>query len=401
MSIRKGTSIIAGNISQNIDSEFSLTSNNPVKNSVITNKLEQTLDYKNITNCITEISQDIKLELSSDGTLTLKAGSKVYVPNGAGVFDTETITSDLTLASYAGTYQEGVVWTNSGVIDSVNTNKFFSGSSTPTFTGQGLWYDTANNICKISRDSGSTWEKCSLPLCLCTVDSGTRTQIQQTFNGFGYVGSTVFALPGVKGLIPNGRNHDGSLNSITFVLENVLVEDLSDFISGLANKALGVCITLTPNPDLRVWLRTYSYNSKTNYYHSSSDNSIINMIEIGTIKATSTSFNTFIPRTVFQAVDYNDTEYMTKGALSNIVNGSDKKVGDVYYTSAANNTSVYAPSGGKWLILYVVEVNISTAVLYLYSDDLYHKVGEIVNGGTQITQARNGYGAYVSLLKIA
>ena len=33
------------------------------------------------TNCITEIPNDIKLELSN-GTLTLKAGSKVYVPNG-------------------------------------------------------------------------------------------------------------------------------------------------------------------------------------------------------------------------------------------------------------------------------------------------------------------------------
>ena len=34
-----------------------------------------------ITNCITEIPQDIKLELNN-GILTLKAGSKVYVPNG-------------------------------------------------------------------------------------------------------------------------------------------------------------------------------------------------------------------------------------------------------------------------------------------------------------------------------
>ena len=38
------------------------------------------------TNRILEIPQDIKLELNN-GTLTLTAGSKVYVPNGAGVFD--------------------------------------------------------------------------------------------------------------------------------------------------------------------------------------------------------------------------------------------------------------------------------------------------------------------------
>ena len=35
-----------------------------------------------ITNCITKIPQDIKLELSSEGILTLKAGSKVWYPNG-------------------------------------------------------------------------------------------------------------------------------------------------------------------------------------------------------------------------------------------------------------------------------------------------------------------------------
>lgn len=39
------------------------------------------INYNNISNCITEIPQDIKLELNN-GTLTLKAGSKVYVPNG-------------------------------------------------------------------------------------------------------------------------------------------------------------------------------------------------------------------------------------------------------------------------------------------------------------------------------
>ena len=41
------------------------------------------------TNCLTEIPQDITLELNN-GTLTLKAGSKVYVPNGSGVFDVVT-----------------------------------------------------------------------------------------------------------------------------------------------------------------------------------------------------------------------------------------------------------------------------------------------------------------------
>ena len=56
------------------------------------------------TNRILEIPQDIKLELNN-GTLTLKAGSKVYVPNGfesdgtTPKFDVITTTSDLSISS--------------------------------------------------------------------------------------------------------------------------------------------------------------------------------------------------------------------------------------------------------------------------------------------------------------
>ena len=57
-------------------------------------------------------------------------------------------------------------------------------------------------------------------------DSGF-TSIDQVFNGFGYIGSTVFALPGVKGLAPNGRNADGSLKNTEVVCEGVSVYSTS------------------------------------------------------------------------------------------------------------------------------------------------------------------------------
>ncbi|MBO7733689.1 MAG: hypothetical protein J6S67_14085, partial [Methanobrevibacter sp.] len=55
----------------------------------------------NVSNCITEIPQDVKLELNN-GTLTLKAGSKVYVPNGAGVFNEVVIASDINISMGTG-----------------------------------------------------------------------------------------------------------------------------------------------------------------------------------------------------------------------------------------------------------------------------------------------------------
>lgn len=178
------------------------------------------LDDK-LTNLLIKIPQDIKLELN-DGTLTLKAGSKVYVPNGVGVFDEVVIPSDVS---------RDVVWTGPGIITCENNNYIdwapidycFSGDAAPDNPINGsLWYDTGNN--RIWRYDGSKWTaKKSLPIAILNSSKTQSEQsIKQVFNGFGYIGSTNFALPGVKGLIPDGRNVDGSLNNIEFTTTSVL-----------------------------------------------------------------------------------------------------------------------------------------------------------------------------------
>ena len=71
-----------------------VTSADFIKSDIQSNLLNYT------TNRILEIPQDIKLELNN-GTLTLKAGSKVYVPNGfesdgtTPKFDVVTIENDI------------------------------------------------------------------------------------------------------------------------------------------------------------------------------------------------------------------------------------------------------------------------------------------------------------------
>lgn len=177
--------------------------------------------YKQITNCITEIPQDIKLELN-DGTLTLKAGSKVYVPNGTGKFNEVTISSDKTITHTSnGTYS--VFVTENQAFLSI-TNIISSGEG---FDIQDQQYHTryniTDNIIRYTTNYGSSWDvnNLSFPLCHITVSNGKITSIDQVFNGFGYIGSTIFALPGVKGLIPNGRNADGSLKNIEFTIDSV------------------------------------------------------------------------------------------------------------------------------------------------------------------------------------
>ena len=180
------------------------------------------------TNCLTHIPNDINLELNNR-TLTLKAGSKVYVPNGFeadGVtpkFDEVVIENDETLIGSWGTNGSTLIYLNSdkhlyqiGLI----TDRVSSGSTAPTATNAQLWYDTTNNIIKKYSGGSLVQTGCSLPIALCNKTDGTEStiinSIDQVFNGFGYIGSTVYALPGVKGLIPNGWNEAGRYNNIEF-----------------------------------------------------------------------------------------------------------------------------------------------------------------------------------------
>ena len=177
-------------------------------------KRSLTLTLPNKSNYVTEIPQDIKLKLNN-GKLTLKAGSKVYVPNGAGVFDTVTLPADKTATQTSNDTR--LYFYNGSYIEKFPVTQCYSGSTAPSGQRYMFWYDTTNNVVKKTSDSGSTWESgWSLPFCIATASNGALTSIDQVFNGFGYIGSTVFALPKVKGLIPNGKNVDGSFKNIEY-----------------------------------------------------------------------------------------------------------------------------------------------------------------------------------------
>lgn len=97
-----------------------------------------------------------------------------------------------------------------------------SGSSSSLTSQYRCWYDTTNNSIKWTDDTGSTWrEGFSFPIALITTDASSIVSIDQVFNGFGYIGSTVFALPGVKVQAPNGINADGTYNSSVYTISTV------------------------------------------------------------------------------------------------------------------------------------------------------------------------------------
>lgn len=259
------------------------------------------LNYKNISNCITEIPQDIKLEVSGN-TITLKAGSVYYVPNGVGVFDKKTVASDISRTyTGTGTSIRIVLINNGGAIDTPNALSVYSGDTDPE-VGSVYWYDTATNVVNAKSSATSNAPGCSLALGVITVTDGAITSIDQVFNGFGYMGSTVFALPGVKGLIPNGRNEDGSLNNIQTTVNNVITYTTTDNATGNYYTQLGTNYVARANQDF------WKYNEQKNIVLR--ENNIDNKILCCPFRMENGVIKTMNMQTTFHAVDYADIKYI-------------------------------------------------------------------------------------------
>ena len=331
---------------------------NDVSTSAASTEFVNNFANSNRTNCITKIPQDIKLELK-DGVLTLKAGSKVYIPNGVGVFDEVVIESDISSSpTYDGTskmllYYRKISLGSGFVLDCASLSIIFSQSGAPNNPGNGwVWYDTTNNAIKRYNTNNSTWEILSSTLPVAEVQSTSNaiTSIDQVFNGFGYIGNTVFALPGVEGLIPNGRNADGSLKNIKFTTTSVLTytrtwdtqtkqtwfidKDLSMFI-------YDYYIESTEEPST---INTIWYNPNTNITYRKGDSG--NFVELPCIPLSSVDnggkISSFSPKNVFQAVDRNDTEWASTAGKP-----SDR------YTDIplqASGTKYTAPASGYFFI---------------------------------------------------
>ena len=291
----------------------------------------------NVSNCITEIPQDIKLELNN-GTLTLKAGSKVYVPNGSGVFDEVTIDSDLTIPAWENAAQ-GMLSIKPSTFDIWISlkNQQYSGGTPPTDSLYELWYDTDNNKVRTSSDIGSTWaDGYSLPIALITSNGSSWTSIDQVFNGFGYIGLTIFGLPGVKCLIPNGRNADGTCNNIEITLSSVqtTLESsnrnrnralLAINSSGNLERPNTIWGTVNRLQDLPKEANSCWYcveDNKIHYFNNYSVESIVSYVFVGSFSTTGySSFGSkskityFDKKVAFQAVDYSDSDFIANCAM--------------------------------------------------------------------------------------
>lgn len=332
---------------------------------------KQFLGNSNITNCITEIPQRIKLELNN-GVLTLKAGSEVIIPNGfeedgtTPKFDYVTVENDLNLTADTYNYQEFVFYNvSSKTLARQNANMVASGSS--NVLGQAstycYCYNTSENKFYTTSNGGTNWSEISisLPICIATKNNSLYTSIDQVFNGMGYIGSTIWVDKGVRGLIPNGRNEDGTLNN--YVVKTNKLRFGSNIGTSTASPYWYIWSNLSKD-NLPVGYRngvastTYfqdekpTLNNGVNYavWYSPAENLVRFTNNAGTtweksdycLVASYTCQNGvvtgFKPRTTFIALDYNDKQQISTWAMP-----SNKYIN---LTLGASGTTYTAPANG-------------------------------------------------------
>lgn len=318
----------------------------------------------NVTNCIINIPQDIKLELNA-GVLTLKAGSKVWIPDGfeqdgtTPKFYQRTIENDIVnSAPYTNVSGKTMLFlVSSTTMRDLNIDACYSGGSEPPTTYYNrMWFDTTNNLVKEQPNGWISGR--SLPIAILNSDGSNFISIDQVFNGFGYIGSTVFALPGVKGLIPDGRNADGTLKNIEFSLSTVKTSTLqydSEQMWSFANST-GTILGDTIGSGQTIYFiknlkNMYSlgitsgyskcYVEETNKWYQNANTSTwteTKMCPFAHTRSSSLKITKFNSKTDFHAVDYNDTDFIAHQSMPSGTH--------ISLTLGASGTSYMAPADG-------------------------------------------------------
>lgn len=204
-------------------------------------------------NGVSYIPHDIDFEIVNGTTPTLYAGSEVWVPygrnapeysigdslnsgiitaiswDGSRLFYKVRYDTDLSIDITSDPASAEFVTSISPSHSFWRFNLHYSQDTAPSNFGRyALWWDSSTNIVKITNDSGATWQNyTSLPIGVFTMaGTGATKKVKHVFNGFGYLGCEIYALPGVKGLEANGMAEGGGFLNTERVLETVISRQL-------------------------------------------------------------------------------------------------------------------------------------------------------------------------------
>ncbi len=305
--------------------------------------------YNQITNCITEIPQDIKLEINN-GIITLKAGSKVY--NGNGVL--KTTTTDI--SSVNANYDGQVLIALSKDFDVLLTG-FVPGetvSELPTSTASfKIYYNTTDKKCYLDTTYG--WQECSLPIALGTSTVSSWVSIDQVFNGFGFVGSTIFALPGIKGLSPNGNDSLTGIKKNNIIsIENILTYTCPNITANVILDLYANKIVINSQAFDKPTIDLIFFDEINNYNYAGLG--ISNDIWVGSARIENGKIVLFNPKHPISLVDKNNSSWVAQQAMpSKKYINLELGISGTVYTAVANGyiqLVKQATAANQYLVAY-------------------------------------------------
>ena len=332
------------------------------------------LNKSQITNCLTEVPQRVKAGLTDNKYSTLLAGSVVIVPygtsaptmeigdslNGGEIVD---ISWDGSKLFYFVKYSQDIMETylndtftaicyiaNS---DGATVHRYesighcYSGNTKPTSDGVHYytWYDTENNtITRYTNTDTIDVTNGSLPYALIDLTKNVGATIKQVFNGFGFIGSTVWADKGIKGLAANGRNSDGSLKNIEFETEYVTTNTRTWTVS--AGQTQYATIT-AEGTGISSWISTFYYEQDE---APSLQGHIVWLNTAENIMYWQNNDNVWTKVNLIKVFNINNTQTYTDGKIDNI-----SEVKQVFraadYSSHPQITETYS-NGSSWYRVY-------------------------------------------------
>lgn len=273
-------------------------------------KLETDLsNCNNITNCILSIPQRIKLELNN-GTLTLKAGSVVIVPDG---LDTDGLTPKYEYVTIENdvTYTETTTTNVCMLYYSPESNTLFrrgqNTSTTSVAAGfNGVNYNPSKNIVT-NYDNGTVDAvNISFPLAITSTTANIGiTSIDTLFNGVGYIGSTIWVDKDVKVLAPDYRNSDGTLKNIEYTVPKLKTETFTTEVTAPiakqyinTNGYFAASVYMSYDEVQNIYIYKHPYGTT---YHQSS-------VALAELTITNGVISNFVPKRVLRIPDVQELE---------------------------------------------------------------------------------------------
>ena len=209
--------------------------------------------FEKATNCVFEIPQNIKLEIRGSNVI-VKAGSIGVRPGST--YQTYTFTSDYSFdysSTPDGTYVFMVRVFSGGPGNIGLSINFTVSGATDSLAGTTYhtWFDTTNlQIKRYGSDPNNPDTASMYPFAIINVENGVPSFAKDSngndmiFNGAGFIGHHAFVYPGVKVLIADGFNADGSLKSIEYTLNSLNIEEMATVYPNIFIRNFGSSNTL-------------------------------------------------------------------------------------------------------------------------------------------------------------